>query len=278
MPANLPTIRGKELTTQLTSAAASPFKHLPMLLTVQLVANPFLSMALLRALATTFPAALPLVGPADGAIFVSLAAPIYWAFLAGGTSHFLLALARHQPNRLSMIFGHRSLFRKYVGAGVVAYFWAILTSVIATVLIRKLMELQSVFAPYALPVSYSLLLGFAAWLLVKCSFIDLAIADKNLGSIEAIKYSKHLSDGSLLYILLAYLFFYMPVLIMIRLLAGHDSFTFAGWLVISVWLAIVNFWRVQLYCSLTRDRELAQPDTGDPQALAPGSEPRAPGP
>jgi hypothetical protein len=120
MTALVPSNSGDALAEQRYTLMVETAVNMPMLLAVQLIANPLMMLAFMLILAQIDPTIALLVwlnSISSPALF--LLWPLFWAFLVGGANSINLALARNQPAKLSMLFKRRTLVRKYLGAAII---------------------------------------------------------------------------------------------------------------------------------------------------------------
>ncbi len=240
------------------------FRQLPLLVVVQLITNPSTILNLVQNLAQATPTRDNVTDTLFVYPSVAIATGIYWAFLAGGTNLLLLALARGQPTKISMIFSRRNLFRRYLLVGLLGGLCQ--SIMIGTILIICFVPLGDSAQPawiYTLRgLAVIITAGVALWLYAKFGFTGLAIADRDLDVLKAAKHSNRLSVGSIWKLIP----FYALTLFQIFLFAifayvshsGDGSFTEVhnGLIVLlvlgAVGQTIINFWRVQIYCRLSQ--------------------------
>jgi hypothetical protein len=246
------------------SSLQKSFRHLPLIVSVQLITNPSMISNLVQSLAQ----ATSTGANATETLFifpcVAIATGIYWAFLAGGTNLLLFALARDQPTKISIIFSRRNLFRRYLLLGFLGGLCH--TIIIGTIVFICFIGIGGSAQPAW---SYSLMglgvviaVGVTLWLYAKFGFTDLAVADRDLDVLNAAKHSNRLSVGSIWKLVP----FYALILFQIFLLALFASASHSGdgsiaglhhvlivlLLLGAVCQPIINFWRVQIYCRLSQ--------------------------
>lgn len=253
----------KQTTAQIVLASLQKsVRHLPLLVVVQLITNPSTISSLVQNLAQAIPTGAKVADALFLNTSVAIATAVYWAFLAGGTNLLLLALARGQPTKISMIFSRRNLFRRYLLVGF-------LCGLCQTIMMGTAMIIFFVpFVDSAQPLWIYTLRGLGViitagvtlWLYAKFGFTDLVIADRDLDVLKAAKQSNRLSVGSIWKLVPFYaLTLFQVVLFAIFASANHSgngSITELHHVLIVLLLlgavgqTIINFWRMQIYCRL----------------------------
>jgi hypothetical protein len=256
----------QQLTTTkfVLSSVQKSFRHLPLLVAVQLITNPSTILGLIQNLTQ----ATEVQVCATDSLFIypsiAIATGVYWAFLAGGTNLLLLALARGQATKLSVIFSRRKLFRRYLAVGFVGGLCQ--SIMIGTIMLICIIAFgdspQAAWCCVLRGLGVLVAAGVTLWLYAKFGFTDLAIVDRDLDVLKAAKYSNSLSVGAI-WKLMPFFALTLFQIVLSALLAsanhsGDGTLTDVHRVLVVLLLfgavgqTIINFWRVQIYCRLSQ--------------------------
>lgn len=227
-------------------------KNLPLLLAVQLIANPCVTITLLLTLTQLNPAIKLLLWSDQHFPIELIILPLYWAFLAGGANRINLALARNQPANLSMLLTRRRLVRKYLGAVMIAAMTANVCCGVSTMLAACFAWLNPLGLEWIIAAAISLTPIIV--LLAKSGFLDLSIVDKEHDSFQALNHSLQMTVGHFKVLFLFYLFLLLPTSYVLLAAAFDKTLLIPAYFFALTALTIGNFWRAKLYCIIT-DRE-----------------------
>jgi hypothetical protein len=261
------------------SSLQKSVRHLPLLMVVQVIINPSMISNLVQNLAQATPTGANVTDSRFLTTSIAIATVIYWAFLAGGTNLLLLALARDQPTKLSMIFSRRNLFRRYLVVGLLGGLCQ--TIMLGTIIGICFVPLGDSPQPawiYSLRgLGVIIAAGVTLWLYAKFGFTDLAIADRDLDVVRAAKHSNSLSVGSIWKLVPFYALTLFQIVLFSILastnhlgdgnIAGMHHILIVLLLLGSVGQTIINFWRVQIYCRLSKYPETIEKDKQGEVAL-----------